>query len=1275
MPGVWNISADTGGTFTDCVGTAPDGTMRRLKILSTGVVRAVVSSRGGGGEAVVADPYGLPAGFWRGARASAGAGPGVVSADRAEAGLRVLTLDGAAGGVEAGGVVELSSGEAAPVLAARLMTGTGVGRALPALNMRVATTRGTNALLERRGRAVALFITRGFGDLLGIGTQQRPELFALDISKAAALHSAVVEVPERVGADGTVVEALDERAVAEGAGRVLGQGVRAAAVVLLHSWVNPAHERRVGAVLRGLGFDEVSVSSDLAPAIGVLARAQTTVINAYLSGVVGGFLREIGEAVGPGGGRLHVLSSAGSLLSAGKYRPKDSLLSGPAGGVVGAAAAARASGFARVITFDMGGTSTDAARIDGDQELSAEHSVGGATVLGPSVGVESVAAGGGSECWYDAGGHAGLRVGPRSAGADPGPACYGRGGPLTITDCNLLLGRFDGSRVSIPLDAGAARGRAEELAERVRRGTGESVGLEAMLEGLIDIANERMARAIHAVSVARGFEPADHALVAFGGAGPQHACAVAASLGIGTVIVPRDAGLLSAAGLAAAVVERMATRQVLGPLGAGEAGSARLSSIVRELGAEACGGVAGEGVASPRVVRVTFRLRLSGQEAAIAVDAAGEAGVEAGALAREFRLRFRRVYGYAPPERPIEVESVMVTARGGAAEGSTWSRGPGTTPGVSGEATPHRMAGSVFGGVERQTRVYERGVLRAGEWFAGPALVLEDHATTVVAPGWEARVDGAGALVLTRGGAGPETRGTAARPRAVRDGLFLARVSAIAEDMGGMLRRTSLSANVKERLDYSCAILDAEGRVVVNAPFIPVHLGALGECVRKVSRAMDLRPGDSVVTNHPGYGGSHLPDVTVITPVFEPGGGLLGYAASRAHHAEIGGVSPGSMPVGAGSLAEEGVVIAPMRLVREGVSRFEDVRRVLTGAPWPTRAVEENLADLQAQCAANVLGAARLLELARSEGAGVLRAGMAEIVERAGEVMRRALARLGDGRREACERLDDGSALCAAVSIAGGRAVLDFTGSAPVHPGSFNAPAGVVRSAVLYVLRLLIDEDLPLSEGLLAPVELIVPRGMLNPEFVAEARACPPVAAGNVETSQRVVDTLLKALGVAACSQGTMNNVVFGNERFGCYETVCGGAGATARAPGADAVHTHMTNTRITDAEVLERRFPVRIGRFAVRRGSGGAGRHRGGDGVVREYTFLEPVRLSLIGQHRARGAYGAAGGGPGRPGAQAIVGADGSVSEIGGVVSLEVGAGMTLRLETPGGGGWGPPG
>jgi 5-oxoprolinase (ATP-hydrolysing) len=1012
---------------------------------------------------------------------------------------------------------------------------------------------------------------------------------------------------------------LNETAVAETAQQLAARGVRTAAIALMHSYRNPIHERRVAEILWAAGFTHVSVSSDLAPFIKLLPRAQTAVVNAYLAPILNAYLGGIQIELPPEEGRptLHVMTSAGGLVRSADFHAKDSLLSGPAGGVVGALHAGRAAGWERIIAFDMGGTSTDVARCDGTFEYLWEHRIGDAHLVAPALAIESVAAGGGSICRAD---RHGLHVGPESAGADPGPACYGAGGPLTITDVNLLLGRVDGERFEIPLDYAAAERAADSLLADLARHTGESPDQDAVLNGLLDIANERMADAIRRISLRRGYDPAEYALVAFGGAGDQHACAVAGRLGIRTVIVPADASLLSAWGLGRAAIERFAERQVLRPLD--EAWESALPSLWADLEQDATMALRAEGGADERIAirRRIVTLRLAGQEAGLEIEPTAGNG-----LADLFAERYAAIYGYQPGAgRVIEVEAVRV---------------------VAGAETPD------IGVAQREI----------------PAPSVRADA------GWTATMHPSGATILTTTGAMPISERDS--PDAVRETLFAGRFTAIAEEMGEALRRTALSTNVKERLDFSCALLDPEGRLVANAAHIPVHLGALGECARRVREALSLGPGDVAVTNHPAWGGSHLPDVTVITPVFDDADTvLLGWVANRAHHAEIGGTRPGSMPPNATTLAEEGVVLPPTYLVRAGQPQLDEVCRMLTNAPYPTRTPGDNRADLEAALAANQRGSNLLKKLAHEHGSAEVWRHMERVQSRAETVLRESLRSLGNGDYGATEYLDDGTPIAVRIAVEDGAAVIDFAGTGPVNPGNLNATPAIATSAVLYVLRLLVREPLPLNEGLLRPITLRLPPGTLvNPEFDRDDPAkCPAVVGGNTETSQRIVDTLLKALGLAAGSQGTMNNTLWGSDRFGYYETVCGGAGATANAPGASAVHTHMTNTRITDTEIIETRYPVRIERFAVRRDSGGAGKHPGGDGVIRETMFLAPMTLSVLTQHRKGRPYGLKGGKIGTLGRQRVFRTTGEVIELSSVDGCEVLPGDRLILETPGGGGWG---
>jgi 5-oxoprolinase (ATP-hydrolysing) len=1307
----WELRIDTGGTFTDCLARDPAGRLHRAKVLSTSALRATVRRVARDGDAWRLDldegwgaPPDFPIGFavhLDGGRIPAGRATGF-EPDAAGGGSRLYAVAAAtashAGRLRPGSAIELRSPEPAPLLAARLVTGTPHALPLPEIALRLATTRGTNALLERRGARLALFVTEGFGDVLAIGDQQRPDLFALEIRKPAPLPEVVVEVPERIAADGNVLRALEldgpsGRELRERARALVAQGVSSAGVVLLHAWRNPAHEEALEALLRRAGFESVVRSSEVAPFLNLLRRAETTAAEGYLGPVVRSFVEKVGAALPPAG--LHVMTSAGGLVRGDRVKARDTLLSGPAGGVVGAARVGAEAGFPDVIAFDMGGTSTDVSRHGGRPEYRDEHSVGDARLRAPALAIETVAAGGGSICAL---GPNGLAVGPESAGASPGPACYGEGGPLTLTDVNLLLGRVEPGRFGIPVDAAPARVRATELRDALARRTGESPRIEVLLEGFLELADERMADAIRKISVRKGYDPADHALVAFGGAGPQHACSVAARLGMRRVLVPADAGILSAVGLDGAVIERFGHREVLEPL---DEASPKLAGWFEALSESARASVEFEGVAATdiEVRERTLLLRYEGQESTLEVPYG--TGDRPGDIRRAFENAYRSVYGHVARERRVEVASLRVVAAARAAPSTAPGAGSGQPTADPFEAAPTGQAQGWLGGAWQAWPVHDRADLGPGAVFRGPALVLDRFSGTVVLPGWAGRVAANGTLVLeVQVGLGDAAYRThrVPRSRAVEEELYVQRFLALVEEMGEQLRRTSISVNIRERLDFSCALLDPSGRLVANAPHIPVHLGALGLCVRRVSEVLELGPGDVAVTNHPGFGGSHLPDVTVVTPVFGSapggadaggaaaggaaavadaggGGALLGYVASRAHHAEFGGTRPGSMPPDARTLAEEGIVLAPRYLVRGGEADWDGIRALLTAPPHPSRAVDENLVDLAAQVAANHRGAHLLQELAGQAGgpAGLTRQ-MDALRGKAAARMREVLSGLPDGSHRAREHLDDGTPLQVEIRIDGDEARLDFTGSGPVHPGNLNATEAIVRSAVLYLLRVLAAEALPLNEGLMEPVRLVLPEGLLSPPFPTDPAHCPAVVGGNTETSQRLVDTLLKPFALVAGSQGTMNNVLFGDPTRAYYETVGGGAGAGPGFPGASAVQVHMTNTRITDTEVLEHRYPVRVRRFELRHGSGGEGRWHGGDGVIREIEFLAPLSLSVLGQHRVERPYGMKGGAPGAPGRQRLIRADGSEQWLAPIDGREVRPGDRLVLETPGGGGYGAP-
>ncbi|MBW7906263.1 MAG: hydantoinase B/oxoprolinase family protein [Phycisphaerae bacterium] len=1291
---------DVGGTFTDCILCGPDGALRTHKLLSSGVYRGA-AARGSSAERVIDpqrrdDPPGFFAGWRIALRVDGGwlesrvaAGPGA----RATGVGGVLWLDPPlAAPPPVGALYELSCGLDAPVIGARWLLGAARGQALPAIDLRLGTTRGTNALLERKGAATALGLTAGLGDLVRIGYQARPRLFDLHIRLGTPLYREVVEIAERVAADGRVLRALDEEAVLRDLCAARERGVESLAVCLLNSYRNPGHERSVARLARRAGFEYVALSSELSPEQRVVPRAETAIVDAYLGPITARYVSEL--RAGLPTASIRMMTSAGSLVRAADFRAKDSILSGPAAGVVGAAASAAAVGCERLIALDMGGTSTDVSRFDGEFErrgelLIEDAETGGHTrVRAPVLAIETIAAGGGSLCGFD-----GVKptVGPDSAGAAPGPACYGRGGPLCLTDVNLLLGRLPEPYFPMPLDRGAAEAALRGRVEEIRSATGKAYSPLELAAGYVAIANAHMAAALRRVTIERGCDPRDHALVCLGGAGGQHACALARELGLTQIIYPPLPGFLSALGIGHAPIARHASCDVGRPLD--ELPNGALHALFAELEQRARREIAAEGVSDELEAPCRrLDLRYEGQDAVLTIAEPADG---------DWRLAFTRAHeqlaGFVL-ERPVEVRAARVElrSRGTAAIVGAPARGGGRQPQRSRANAAPAAQVAWFDGAPHQAALHDRAELGPGARVRGPALIAERGGTLVIEPGWEAEVHALGHVLLRPAADAPgdpasaraatAERNPAARQRTGCDPvtleLFNRGFAAVAEQMGTALARTAVSTNVKERLDFSCAVFDARGGLVANAAHIPVHLGAMGHAARCLLEDLEragtaLRPGDAYLTNDPYRGGSHLPDVTVITPVFdEDGERLLMLLANRAHHAEIGGITPGSMPPGSTTLAEEGVVMRNLRIVRRAGGRalFDEplLRGALSSGPHPSRSVEQNLADVRAQIAANQVGSGAIARLLARFGESTVLRYMGYMQDAAEALARAALRGVGDGEYALADRLDDGTPIAVRIRIRDGRAEFDFSGSGPVSPANLNATPAIVASAVLYCVRCLIGRELPLNAGLLAPLTIRIPPGVLNPPAADDPARCAAVAAGNVETSQRIVDCVLGALGLAAASQGTMNNLTFGDERFGYYETIAGGAGAGPGFDGASAVHTHMTNTRLTDPEVLEERYPVRLRRFAIRAGSGGTGRWRGGDGVIREIEFLAPQRVAIISERRTCAPFGLAGGQAGASGRNTLLRADGTCVRLGGRADFAVNAGDVVRIETPGGGGYG---
>lgn len=1298
MPDTWEFWIDVGGTFTDCLARGPAGEFRTGKVLSSGITKGRIESLPD--RISLIDPLRQhdPENFWTGATCAIFDESGeqiqslvVANFNRSEQRLQLrseLSSD-----VTPGLRYELSIGEEAPILAIRTILGLPLDQPIPPVRVRLGTTRGTNALLTRRGAKTGFVTTKGFRDVLLIANQDRPRLFDLAIKKPEPLFANVIEIDERLDAAGKVLKPANSQAIRSALMTLKNFGCQAVAICLMHAFANAAHEEIVAKIAQEIGFADISVSSRLSPLIKIVSRGDTTVMNAYLNPILRNYVARLQQSLPSS--ELRLMTSAGGLISAERFYGKDSVLSGPAGGVIGYSHVAKQVGFMRAIGFDMGGTSTDVSRFDGRYDYEFETQKAGVRIVAPMLAIETVAAGGGSICGFDG---VKLFVGPQSAGADPGPACYGRGGPLTITDVNLFLGKIIPERFPFSLDREIVARRLTALCNEIAVSPmGSKFTPHELAEGFVDIANATMARAIRKVSVAKGYDPADYVLVTFGGAGAQHACALAKILGMKSVLSHPHAGLLSAYGIGLADVRRFREQAVLKPYSPG--GLRELEQQAEQLAAQLRGEVEAEGVAPERIEppHVSLDLRYRGIEAVITVPRP-----EDGDFARDYTDRHRQLYGYVREGRPLEIVALRVEVTGKSAQPSDPAQ-----PLTPRKPTPSQTTSTWFAGQTHKTGVFLRQELQPGDEITGPAILVESSSTVVVDPSFTARILSRGEIVMepkpaVGDGGNPlpltlsptEARGPEADADPVQLEIFNQLLTSIAEQMGLTLQQTAISTNVKERLDFSCAIFDPNGGLVVNAPHIPVHLGAMGETVRCILRDNpDLSPGDVYVTNDPFRGGSHLPDITVVTPVHDAQTGELRFlTASRAHHAEIGGIVPGSMPPFSKNLGEEGVLIRNFKLVDRGQSREDDLRELLSSGPYPSRAVDDNLADVQAQVAANQMGVRLLQQLVAEKTAPVVQAYMQHVQRAAAAKMRLALMKLGDGVYSWTDHLDDGSPIAVTITIHGDRsaplspggrreesqATIDFTGTGAVLKTNLNANRAIVNAAVLYVLRCLIGEEIPLNSGVLEPIEIILPECLLNPPEHPDPAQCPAMVGGNVETSQRVVDVLLGALGLAAASQGTMNNLTFGDKSFGYYETICGGSGATSTADGADAVHTHMTNTRLTDPEVIERRYPVRIQEFSIRRGSGGDGEHHGGDGIVRKIEFLAPLRVSLLTERRGLyPPFGLNGGESGALGKNMLT-ATGlpvrSPENLGGKASFEVQTGEVLTIETPGGGGYGTP-
>ncbi|UZR93219.1 hydantoinase B/oxoprolinase family protein [Chondrinema litorale] len=1250
--GIWKIWADTGGTFTDCIALTPSNQVKRVKLLSNSSLKGRFEKQLSDNVFQASLRWDVEKDIFKGYQLSFAGVDQTYTIVKVDLAKQTIQLKEA---IEETALEEtlfsITANEEAPVMAARMVTETALEETLPLVAMRVGSTRGTNALLERKGAPTALLITKGFEDLMEIGDQTRPDIFALNIQKTPVLHERVISIDERINASGQVLNPLSQDEIAPVINALKKEGINTVAISLMHSYLNNTHEQKLKKYLKAFGIKYISASAELEPSINFLSRTGTALINAYLAPVIDNYVSNIISKIPDAS--LKIMTSAGGLTGSGFFKPKDSLLSGPAGGVVGAAAIAEKSNIKKIITLDMGGTSTDVARYDDGFDYQYETEIAGARLMAPSLAIHTVAAGGGSVCQYD-----GFKfsVGPESAGAFPGPACYGNNGPLSITDVNLLLGRVDPKNFGIPLNIEKAQATFNELVK-------DHQNKEEILTGFLQIANEKMADAIRKISVSKGYNPTEYSLLAFGGAGGQHACDIADLLNMDSIVIPYDAGLLSAYGMGQALVERFATEQVLKSFDNTEE---YLNSILHKLSEDALNQLRSEGYLDDEIeIREQYiYLRYKGQNYAIEIPIITGVNIK-----EEYYNRYKKLYGYLPEDREIEIESVKVIA-------STKKKEEEKLEAVEEIHTPEKShtIKTFIGGAWKEIPVFIWEELKAGASIKEPALLISKNSTVIIESNWELTIDQNNTALLKQSikEESKEAKKEKSKPEAVQLELFTNRFTAIAEEMGALLQRTALSVNIKERLDFSCALLDKDGYLVVNAPHIPVHLGSMGLCVRKTIAAIDFEQGDVVITNHPAYGGSHLPDITLIAAIFDNAGNISGYVANRAHHAEIGGISPGSFPVKAKNLAEEGVVISPTYLVKNGKAKWKEIEQLFTESPYPSRSVQENIADLNASLASINAGKISFEYLLKTFGSETVAAYMKKLSQYAVSLVEQKLDSLQNQEFSAEEKLDDQTIIKVKITKENNQLQIDFTGTAQFHSGNLNATEAITRSVILYVLRLWLNEEVPLNEGLMEKVKLILPVCFLNPDFHSDAESCPAVAGGNTETSQRLTDTLLKALKLAACSQGTMNNLLFGNESFGYYETICGGVGAGDGFNGASATHQHMTNTRITDPEILELRYPVRLDKFAIRTGSGGKGKYTGGDGIERQISFLTPVELTLLTQHRVEKPYGLAGGEAGSVGMQILRAANGTEEALPNIVTVNLNPGDAIKIFTPGGGGYG---
>ncbi len=1285
LPPLWEFWIDVGGTFTDCIARSPDGKLNSLKTLSSGITKGVLEEINSGKSFRDSSYQETKPDFWKDYSINFlnEDGESIFSTLITSSKANILTLsDNLPEHIKPGTRYEIHSSEEAPVFSIRKILNLCLNENIPAVSVKLVTTKGTNALLTRTGCRTAFVTTKGFKDVLLIGNQVRPSLFDLEIKKPAPLFEQAIEIEERISSDGTILVPVSVEKAREKFRKLKEFGIESVAICFLHSFENPVHEQQVKQIAIDVGFTNVSVSSELSPLIKMVSRGDTTVVDAYLNPILSDYMNQIHASINQNAhnseetdSSLKLMTSAGGLVDHKYFKGKDSILSGPAGGVIGYSRISEQAGFKKAIGFDMGGTSTDVSRYNGEYEYEFETEKAGVRIVSPMLSIETVAAGGGSICGFDG---VKLFVGPQSAGADPGPACYGRGGPLTVTDLNFYLGKIISDQFPFQLDQSSVEKHLQNICDEIEQSPlGKSYSPIKLAEGFLEIANVNIVRAIRKISVSKGYDPSEYVLVTFGGAGAQHSCSIARSLGMKKILIHPFAGVLSAYGMGLADVRRFAEKNILKVLD--KHNLEKLKFVFDNLFEKALSEVRSEKMKFQKICKPvkSLELRYQGTESVIQIHEPAD-----GNYVSVFENQHLQEYGYIHSEKPIEIVTARVEVVG---------KVPHVVPETKKIIKRQPVSGNFqnvwFNHQEHRTPVFFREELHPGDEITGPAIICEKTSTIVIDPDFQCLVTERNEIVLTqieltnaeKTNAEKKTKQELSeKVDPVQLEIFNNLFASIAEQMGTTLQKTSFSTNIKERLDFSCALFSPVGDLVVNAPHIPVHLGAMSETVKSILKEnSSIEEGDVFVTNDPYRGGSHLPDITVVTPVHDTETGkLIFLTASRAHHSEIGGIVPGSMPPFSRNLLEEGILIRNFKMVSKETTYEKKLSELLLSGPYPSRAVHENLSDISAQIAANAIGVQQIKLMIRKYSLPVVQAYMNYIQRAATEKMKQALLKIPDGQYSFTDHLDDGSPVSVCVRIQGNQAEVDFSGTGPVLSSNLNANHAIVKAAVLYVFRCLIKEEIPLNSGVLEPVKIILPECLLNPPEKESAEKCAAMVGGNVETSQRVVDVLLGALGMAAASQGTMNNLSFGDDTFGYYETICGGSGATRNSDGADAVHTHMTNTRLTDIEILERRYPVRVQEFSIRQNSGGNGEHHGGDGIIRELEFLKSIQVAMLSERREKYApFGLEGGNPSELGENSLIKSGESDSEdLGGKFSIQVEAGDILRIQTPGGGGFGSP-